>query len=66
MEVRHPDELDRAFQAAMNGRAGALLVMDDAVFSTHRARIVSLAASSRLPTIYGLRTAEAGALVSYG
>jgi len=50
----------------MNGRAGALLVMDDPVFSTHRARIVSLATSSRLPTIYGLRTAEAGALVSYG
>jgi putative ABC transport system substrate-binding protein len=64
--VRHPDEFDRAFQAAMNGRAGALFVMDDAVFSTHRARIVSLAAASRLPTIYGLRTAEAGGLVSYG
>jgi hypothetical protein len=50
----------------MNGRAGALLVMDDPVFSTHRARIVSLATSSRLPTIYELRAAEAGALVSYG
>ena len=48
------------------GRAGALFVMDDAVFSTHRARIDSLAAASRLPTIYGLRTAEAGGLVSYG
>jgi putative tryptophan/tyrosine transport system substrate-binding protein len=66
VEARRPDELERAFQASRNGRAGALLVTDDAVFSTHRARIVSLAEASRLPTIYGLRTAEAGGLVSYG
>jgi len=65
-EARHADELERAFQAARNGRAGALLVLDDAVFSTHRARIASLAAANRLPTFYGLRSAEAGGLVSYG
>ena len=66
VEARGPDEFERAFQAARNRRADALLVTDDAVFSTHRPRIVSLAAASRLPTIYGLRTAEAGGLVSYG
>ena len=66
VEARRPDELERAFQAARNGRAGALLVTDDAVLNTHRARIASLAAASRLPTIYGLRTAEAGGLLSYG
>jgi len=66
LEARHADELERAFQAARNERAGALLVLDDAVFSTHRARIVSLAAASRLPTFYGLRSAETGGLVSYG
>jgi putative tryptophan/tyrosine transport system substrate-binding protein len=66
VEARRPDELERAFQAARNGRAGALLVTDDAVLNTHRARIASLAAASRLPTIYGLRTVETGGLVSYG
>ena len=66
VEARRPDEFERAFQAARNGRAGALLVTDDAVLNTHRARISNLAAASRLPTIYGLRTAEAGGLVSYG
>ena len=66
LEARHADELERAFQAARNARAGAVLVLDDAVFSTHRARIVSLAAASRLPTFYGLRSGEAGGLVSYG
>ena len=66
LDARHAAELEPAFQAARDKRAGALLVLDDAVFSTHRARIVSLAAASRLPTVYGLRSAEAGGLVSYG
>jgi putative tryptophan/tyrosine transport system substrate-binding protein len=39
VEARRPDEFERAFQAARNGRAGALLVTDDAVLNTHRARI---------------------------
>ena len=51
VEARRPDEFERAFQAARNGRAGALLVTDDAVLNTHRARISNLAAASRLPTI---------------
>jgi putative ABC transport system substrate-binding protein len=66
LEARHADELERAFETARNKRTGAILVLDDAVFSTHRARIATLAASSRLPTFYGLRSAEAGGLLSYG
>jgi putative ABC transport system substrate-binding protein len=47
--------------------AGALLVVDDSVFTTHRARIAELALKNRLPTMYGLREmAEAGGLITYG
>ena len=47
--------------------ADGLLQLDLAVFTTHRARIVGLAAERRLPAIYGLREmVEAGGLMSYG
>jgi glycine/D-amino acid oxidase-like deaminating enzyme len=45
LEPRRAEELEPAFQAARTKRAAALLVLDDAVFSTHRATIVHLAAA---------------------
>jgi len=67
LEVRNPNELDRAFAAMTRQRAGALLVLPDPMFNFHRQRIIELAARSRLPAMYGLREwAEAGGLVSYG
>jgi putative ABC transport system substrate-binding protein len=66
LDARRADELQRAFQAARREGVGALLVLDDAVFSTHRTTIVRLAEASRLPTFYGLKSAETGGLVSYG
>ena len=66
LEVRNPEDFDRVFQAATKERAGALMALDDAFLFTHRARIVKLAAKSRLPTIYGFTEfAEAGGLMSY-
>src|SRR5438477_11787490 len=48
-------------------RVGALLVLSDAIFSSHRARLADLAARSRLPAAYGVReSVEAGGLMSYG
>jgi putative ABC transport system substrate-binding protein len=67
LDVRGPNELDRAFAAMTRDRAGALLVFADTTFFLHRARIASLAAKSRLPTISGLKEmAEAGLLMTYG
>jgi putative ABC transport system substrate-binding protein len=66
LEIRAPEDIDRAFEAAIRGRASALTVVEDPLVNTHRARIVALAAKSRLPAIYGLReVVEAGGLMSY-
>ena len=63
--IRGPDDFDSAFKA-MRGTDG-LLQLDLAFFTTHRARLVRLAAENRLPAIYGYREiVEAGGLVSYG
>jgi putative ABC transport system substrate-binding protein len=48
-------------------RAPALLVVADAVFLRHSARIADLAAKHRLPAMHGFReVAAAGGLMSYG
>jgi putative ABC transport system substrate-binding protein len=48
-------------------RVGALLVLSDAMLSSHRTRLADLAARSRLPSAYGVReSVEAGGLMSYG
>jgi putative tryptophan/tyrosine transport system substrate-binding protein len=62
-----PDELDNRIAAAIEQRVGALVVQNDAMFTSHRDRIVELAARHRLPTIYETREeAMAGGLVTYG
>ena len=67
LEVRGPDELHNAFEVATKERAGALLVIEDLVISSHRTRILDLAVKSRLPTAsYYREFAEAGGLLSYG
>jgi putative ABC transport system substrate-binding protein len=67
VEVRAPGEIDRAFAAMTRERAGALVVLLDAIFYDQRARIVDLAARNRLPAVYGYSVfADAGGLVTYG
>jgi putative ABC transport system substrate-binding protein len=49
----------------MRGVEG-LLPLEVAFFTTHRTRLVGLAATNRLPAIYGIREmVEAGGLMSY-
>jgi putative tryptophan/tyrosine transport system substrate-binding protein len=63
--VHGPEDFDAAFQA-MRGADG-LLQLDVAFFTTQRARLVGLAAESRLPAIYGVKEmVDAGGLMSYG
>src|SRR5438876_689617 len=67
LEAQGPDEFERAFAALTRERAGALLVPTDGMFLLHRARIVDLAAKSRLPAMYGTREfVDAGGLMVYG
>lgn len=67
LEVRSPDDFDKAFEDATGARAGALAIMPDPLFPTNLKRIANLAAKSRLPSIYHLREfAESGGLVTYG
>ncbi len=67
LEVRSPDDLDRAFGAAKKERAGALNILPSAFHVFHRKKLVDLAAETRLPAMYDNREwAEAGGLMAYG
>jgi putative ABC transport system substrate-binding protein len=64
--ARSSEEIDRAFEKLSKDRTDALLVMADPTLIANRARIIDLAARSRLPAIYGTPGhAEAGGLMSY-
>jgi putative ABC transport system substrate-binding protein len=67
LEARSPEEIDSAFAAMTSGRAGALVVLLDAILVNQRSQIAELAAKRRLPAVYAVREyAETGGLVSYG
>jgi putative ABC transport system substrate-binding protein len=53
LTVRSPAELEQAFRSAQG--AGAMLQIDDAMFTSQRKKLVDLAAQHRIPTIYGFR-----------
>jgi putative ABC transport system substrate-binding protein len=66
LPVRTPEQIDSAFASMATLRADALLVVADAMFLVHRARIAELAMQARLPAIYGNREhAEDGGLMAY-
>ena len=65
--VHGPDGFDGAFNSAVEGRAQALLPLDDPFTIAHRHRIAELALKHRLPTVYSVKPfVEAGGLMSYG
>jgi putative tryptophan/tyrosine transport system substrate-binding protein len=67
LEVRGPDALDSAFQAATGGGADAVITAQAPFFSAHRARIAELALHSRLPAMSGeTGFAAVGGLLNYG
>ena len=67
LEAREPGSFEAAFAAARSERMDALMVQTDALFITHRKRIVELAARSRVPAVYGEREfVDAGGLMFYG
>ena len=67
LEVREPNEFERAFDAMTHEHADGLVVLSDTFTTFYRARLVELAAKHRLPTMYGHdQYTEAGGLMSYG
>jgi putative tryptophan/tyrosine transport system substrate-binding protein len=67
MGVRTPDQFGPAFLDVTRANAQALYVVDDPIFFAHRAILLELASTARLPSIYETRRyPEAGALMSYG
>ena len=66
-EVRTPNDLDAAFQALANEHVQAVIVLVDGMLFVERERVAALAASARLPAIYGFRDhVDADGLISYG
>jgi hypothetical protein len=56
-----------ALQALSNEHVQAVIVLADGMFLQERKRIAQLAASARLPAVYGFREhVDAGGLISYG
>ena len=67
LEVAGPGGFASAFSAMTRERAGALIVLSDAMFLGRNAQIVGHATKSRLPAIFWTREfPEAGGLMSYG
>ena len=66
MEIRNPGDFDNAFAAMTKARVNAIFIPADSMFYQYRARLVRLAANTRLPAMWGLRDqAEAGGLMAY-
>ena len=66
-EVREPNDLDAAFRWLSDEHVQALVVLPDAMLFQERQRVAALAATARLPAVYGFRDhVDAGGLVSYG
>jgi putative ABC transport system substrate-binding protein len=64
--IRDGSQIEAAFKEATRAGAGGLLVLPIGLLDPHAQRIADLAAKSRLPAMYGLRSyVEAGGLVSY-
>jgi putative tryptophan/tyrosine transport system substrate-binding protein len=65
--VDGPGDFDRAFDAIVADRGGAVMVATSAMFLGHRRQLADLALKHRLPTIFAFREyAEAGGLMAYG
>src|SRR5713226_1183813 len=67
LDVRRPEDLPGAFDAAAKHRAEALVVGLDSVTQANLRPIAELAAKQRLPSIYATKEyADLGGLITYG
>jgi putative tryptophan/tyrosine transport system substrate-binding protein len=67
LKLQDPNEFDRTFAAIVEWQARGLLVLEDPMFTTYRARLADLAIRHRLPAVFGTASyVKAGGLMSYG
>jgi len=67
VQVATAAEIETAFGAIKQARAGALIVLGDGLFFSQARRIAELAAERHLPTLFSTREpVQAGGLMSYG
>jgi putative tryptophan/tyrosine transport system substrate-binding protein len=67
LNATNEGDIDTAFAALVEHRAGALVVPADPFLNTRRDQIVALAARHRMPAIYSFsEVASSGGLMSYG
>jgi putative tryptophan/tyrosine transport system substrate-binding protein len=67
LDVRRPEDLPRAFDAAAKEHAEALIVALDGLTMANLRPIAELAAKRQLPSIYSVREyADLGGLITYG
>ena len=67
LDVQGAEEFDRAFATMVRERAEALLTFPGSLFFNERRRLVELAVTHRLPSIYAAREfVELGGLIAYG
>ena len=61
------EDFEPAFRAAIKRQVGGLVVLRDQVLPANRERLLTLAATTRLPAMYGNRElVDRGGLMSYG
>jgi len=66
-DVMEPNDFDAAFEAMVKAREDALMLFTSPMFYVNSRRLVDLAASHQLPTMYVFREfVQAGGLISYG
>ena len=66
LKIRDESEIEGAFRAATDARAGAVLVFASGILFTRAKRVAEMAANSRLPAMYEFRQyVDAGGLISY-
>jgi putative ABC transport system substrate-binding protein len=66
LEIRGAEDIAPAFDA-LNAKADALYVVDDALVTANRTRIITLALEARLPEIFNNGSfVQVGGLMSYG
>jgi putative tryptophan/tyrosine transport system substrate-binding protein len=66
LEIQRVEDIAPAFEA-LKAKADAMYVVVDALIAANRTRIITLALSARLPTIFNVRVfVQAGGLMSYG
>jgi putative ABC transport system substrate-binding protein len=67
LEVRGPDDFERAFAQMSRERAGGLTVLTSIMLFNERRRLVDLAAKNKLPAVYPWREpVDAGGFLAYG